>query len=74
MDDISQFAGMHFAKYGRKMKNCKKLKKVLQRGSLMTRCDSSAQLLGENYIRKMRGCKHFKEMDFAVLMPPGWYD
>lgn len=72
MDHISQFAGMHFAKYGQRMRICKKFKKVLQRASLSTRCDSHTKSIGEGALKKFKGCRHFREMDFSVCMPQGW--
>jgi len=71
MDHISQFAGMHFAKYGQRMRLCTKFKKILQRASLSTRCDSQNKI-GEGALRKFKGCNHFREMDFSVCMPQGW--
>ena len=72
MDHISEFASMHFAKYGRKLVLCKKFKKILQRVAIMGRGDLAIRGIDADFIRKFRKCNHFREMDFSVLMPTGW--
>jgi len=72
MDHISEFASMHFAKYGRKLILCKKFKKILQRAVVMGRADMSIQGVSAEFLRKIKKCVHFREMDFSVVMPTGW--
>ena len=72
MDHTSQFAGMHFAKYGRNLKLCAKFKMILQKGALMTRSEGGAQYIEQDYMKKRKAGWQFKEMDFSMSMPQGW--
>ena len=72
MDHISEFASMHFAKYGRKLRLCKKFKKILQRVTTMGKADLALNGIDADFLRKIKKCTHFREMDFCVLIPTGW--
>ncbi len=72
MDHISEFASMHFGKYGRKLILCKKFKKVLQRTIVMGKDDLAIPDIKKNSLQKMGKCAHFREIDVSGLMPTGW--
>jgi len=69
---MSQFASMHFAKYERNLMLCAKFKLIVQKASLMTRCEGGAQHIEQDYMKKRKAGQHVKEMDFALSMPQGW--
>jgi len=66
------YANMHFKKYGSKMIHCKKFKKIIQKANLMDKSGIHSQACDEGWLRKLRECKQFKEMDFHISIPQGW--
>jgi len=69
LDQISPFADSHFAKYGRRLKNCRKLKKIIQKSSFM-KYDKRVIPLG--FFKRMERYPNFTEVDYHVSMPNGW--
>jgi len=65
---------MHFAKYGKKLRLCKKFKKTLQRACLGTKSDSSAKSIKQDFVEKTKRCDIWKDICFKICMPPGWYN
>jgi len=69
LDQISPFADSHFAKYGRRLKNCRKLKKIIQKSSFM-KYDTRVIKIG--FFKSLERYPNFTDVDYHVSMPQGW--
>jgi len=72
MDHLSQYAGMHFKKYGRKLKYCTKYRKTFQKSSFITRNEELDSEKTQKLIQSIKDCRCLKEMTFSLSMPQGW--
>jgi len=72
MDHISQYASMHTAIYGCKLKLCTKFKKIGQRGNLFIRSDPNCQGLEEKVMKKIKCGNHFRDIEFYLSLQRGW--
>jgi len=66
------YANMHFKKYGSKMIHCRKFKKIIQKANLLDKSGVSSQATSETWLKKLKECKQFREMDFSISIPQGW--
>jgi len=72
MDHLSNYANIHFALYGSKLRLCKKCKKLMQRGALGTKNDKSRQVIQEKIIGKLKWINNCKEISLSVSTTQGW--
>jgi len=66
MDHISTFADSHFARYGRNLNMCKKLKKRVQKSTFMK---YDHKLIQGNSFQRI---KRLRELEYVAAMPQGW--
>lgn len=70
MDHISQYASLHFAKYGMKLRHCTKFKKVVQKNTSDMKYE--AKIIEEGFLKKLRKHIYLKDMSLSFSMPQGW--
>jgi len=63
MDHISQYASIHWKKYGNKMILCKKFKKRLNKASILCKFDPILKEKEDEFMKKIKPCKHLTGMD-----------
>jgi len=71
MDHISQYASIHWKKYGNKLILCKKFKKRLNK-AILCKFDPVMREKEDEFMRKIKPCKHLTEMIIRFTMPQGW--
>lgn len=70
MDHISQYASLHFAIYGIKLRKCKKFKKIIQKNTSDMKCE--AKVIEEGFLKKLRRYDSMKDISLSFCMPQGW--
>jgi len=74
LDQITDFAHMHFAKYGRKLVRCREMKKVVQKTTFLAYDDEVNEKIFQNkkIFKLPTRVKNVREIDISLSVPQGW--
>jgi len=74
LDQITDFAHMHFAKYGRKLIRCQEIKKKIQKKSFLPHGDEvTEKIFQQKSLKLPTRVKNVREIDISLSVPQGWF-